>query len=113
MNNNISTVLNGTDQVSTSSEGVVNNQGNTMLMDSLGNPGNVGNNVLGVRDRLDKDGLGLGVDQLGKGLRLVRVSELDLDSQAGEKDLKLVVGAAVEMRRGDDVVTGLGQSADG
>lgn len=113
VNNNISTVLNGADQVSTGSKGVVNNQGHTVFMNSLGNPSNVGNNVLGVGDGLDKDGLGLGVDQLGKGLRLVRVGELDLDSDTGEKDLELVVGAAIEMGGSNDVVAGLGQSANG
>ena len=113
MDDNISTMLKGTDQVSTSTESVVNNQGHTGIMGNLGNGSNVGDDVLGVGNGFDENGLGLGVDQLGKGLGLIRVGELDLDSQTGEEDLELVVGAAVQVGGGNDVVAGLGQGADG
>lgn len=82
-------------------------------MGNLGNGLEVGDVVLGVTDALDVDGLGLVVNGGRDILGLVAVDELGVDAQAGEEDLELVVGAAVEVRGGDDVVAGVGEGVDG
>lgn len=82
-------------------------------MGNLGNSLQVRNVVLGVTNALEVDSLCLVVDGSSDILGLVAVDKLGLDAQAGEEDLELVVGAAVEVRRGDDVVAGVGQGVDG
>jgi hypothetical protein len=80
---------------------------------NLGNSLQVRNVVLGVTNALEVDGLCLVVDGSSNVLGLVAVDKLGLDAQTGEEDLELVVGAAVEVGGGDDVVAGVGQSVDG
>lgn len=89
------------------------NEGNALVVGNLGNGLKVGDVVPGVADALDVDGLGLVVDGGGNVLGLVAVDELGGDAEALEGDLELVVGAAVEVRRGDDVVAGLGEGRQG
>ena len=69
--------------------------------------------VLGIADALNVDGLGLVVDGGGQLLGLVAIDKLGRDAQAGEDDLELVVGAAVEVRGRDDVVAGVCEGGDG
>jgi hypothetical protein len=71
---------------------------------NLDNGLEVGHVVPRVADALDVDCLGLVVDSRGKVLGLVAVDELGGDAEAGEEDLELVVSAAVQVRRRDDVV---------
>jgi hypothetical protein len=80
---------------------------------NLGNGLEVGHVVPRVADALDVDGLGPVVDGGGNVLGLVAVDKLGGDAEALERHLELVVGAAVEVRRGDDVVAGLGEGCDG
>jgi hypothetical protein len=72
-----------------------------------------GHVVLRVADRLDVHGLGLVVDGGGDGVGVVAVDEADVDAEAGKRHLELVVGAAVQVAGGDDVVAGLGERGDG
>lgn len=89
------------------------NNGNTLLVGNLGNGLEIRDVVPGVADALEVDGLCLVVNGGGNVLGLVAVDKLGLDAQAGEEDLELVVGAAVEVRGGDDVVAGVGEGVDG
>lgn len=82
-------------------------------MRRLGNGLNVGDIIPRVADALNVHSLGLVVDGSANVLGLVAVDELGLDAQAGEEDLELVVGAAVEVGGGHDVVAGLGEGRDG
>lgn len=82
-------------------------------MGHLGNGLEVGDVVPGVSDALDVDGLCLVVNGSSQVLGLVAVDKLCLDSQAREEDLELVVGAAVEVRGGHDVVAGVSEGVDG
>lgn len=106
-------MLNGANKEASSSEGVVDNEGDTLLLADLGNALEIGDVVLGVADGLDVDGFGLVVDGGGDVRGVVTLDKLGGDTKAGEHDLELVVGTAVEVRGGDDVVTGLGKGGDG
>jgi hypothetical protein len=107
------TVLNGADKETSSAEGVVNNQGDTLLLTDLGDGLEVGDVVLGVSDGLDVDSLGVVVDGSSDVFGLVAVHELGLDSEPREHDLELVVGSSVQERGRHDVVTGVRESGNG
>lgn len=82
-------------------------------MRNLGNGLEVRHVVARVADALDVDGLGLVVNQGSNLVGVVAVDEFGLDSEARQEDFELVVCAAVEVRRGDDVVAGVGKRVDG
>lgn len=82
-------------------------------MGSLGDGLEIGDVVAGVADALNVDGLGLVIDGSDQVLGLVPDHELGVDSETREEDLELVVGAAVKVGCGDDVVANLGESGDG
>jgi hypothetical protein len=130
VDDDVGAVLNGADKVAASTEGVVDlrrrsvdilggqmgrthDQGDALGVGDLGNGGNVGDVVLGVANALDVHGLGLVVDGSLDVLDAITVDELGVDAEAGQEDLELVVGAAVEQRGGDDVVAGVSQGVDG
>lgn len=69
--------------------------------------------VPGVPNGLDVDGLGAVVDGGRDGLGAVSLDELGIDAEAREQDLELVVGAAVQIAGGHDVVSDMGQRRDG
>ena len=58
----------------------------------------------GLPMRLDVQGAGARVDRLREVRRVVALDELRADPEAREGDLELVVGAPVQVARGDDVV---------
>lgn len=82
-------------------------------MSNLGNGLEVRDVVLGVTNALDVDSLSLVVNGSTNVLGLVAVDKLGLNAQAGQEDLELVVGAAVEVGGGHDVVAGVGEGIDG
>lgn len=81
-------------------------------MCGLGNGLEVRNVVAGVTNRLDVDSLGTVINSRGNILGLVTLDELGSDSHAREHNLELVVGAAVQVAGGDDVVSGMSESRD-
>lgn len=82
-------------------------------MGHLGNSLKVRHVVSGVADALEVDGLCVVVDGGLNLLGVVALDELCGDAVALECDLELVVGAAVEVGGGDDVVAGLGEGSEG
>lgn len=68
--------------------------------------------VLGIAYTLDIDSLCLLVNSSSDILRLVAVDKLGVDAKTGEENLELVVSAAVEIGRRDDVVASMGEGAD-
>ena len=88
-------------------------QRHALVMRRLGNGLEVGHVVARVADGLEVDGLGLVVDGGGDVLGAVALDELGGDAQARQKDLELVVGAAVQVGGGDNVVAGVRQRVDG
>ena len=87
--------------------------GDTLLVGGGDNGLKVGYVVARVADALDVDSFGLVVDGGGQLLGLVSVDELGGDTQTGQDDLELVIGAAVEVGGRNDVVAGVGEGRDG
>jgi hypothetical protein len=79
----------------------------------LGNSLQIWHIVSRVADALEVDGLCVVIDGGGDVLGVVTLDELGSDAVALEGDLELVVGAAVEVGGGHDVVAGLGESSEG
>lgn len=82
-------------------------------MSHLGDRLEIGHVESRVADGLQIHGLGAVVDEGGDILGLVTLDELGRDAQPREHDLELVVGAAVQVAGGDDVVTGVGEGGNG
>ena len=88
-------------------EGVVDDERDAVVVGDLGERLEVGHVEARVADRLDVERPRARVDRLREVRRVVAVDELHADAEAREGDLELVVGAAVEVARRDDVVAGL------
>lgn len=82
-------------------------------MSHLGNGLQVRHVVSGIANALEVDGLCVVVDGGSNVLGVVALDKLGGDAIALECDLELVVGAAVEVGGGDDVVAGLGEGRQG
>lgn len=106
VNDNVCSVFDRANKVSTSAKGVVNDEGDPIVVCDLGDGLEIRNVVLGVTNTLNVDALGLAVDCLGKVRCLVALDKVGGDAHAREEDLELVVGASVEVGSGDDVVAG-------
>ena len=73
----------------------------------------VGDLARRVRDRLDEERLGLLGDRRGVVGGIGGAHERGLDAEAAQRDVQLRDGAAVEVRRGHDVVAGAGEAREG
>ena len=83
-----------------------------MLMCNLGNGLKVRDVVLWVANALNVHSLCLLVDRSSKVLRLVSIDKLGIDAQSRKEDLQLVVGSAIEVGCGYDVVSCVRQSCN-
>ena len=99
--------------VAAGTEGVVHHQRNAILVGDVRNGFEIGNREARVADGLDVDRLGLVVDGGTECFRLVAIDKLDVDPEARQGHLELVIGAAIEVAAGDDVVARLGDGRDG
>ena len=68
--------------------------------------------VLRVSDRFGVDEAGVGVDGLADVLRVGAVDELHRDSQLGQRIVEEVIGAAIQIVGGNDILPGLGDIED-
>jgi len=93
-------------KVATSTKRVVHYNGHAVFVCNLHDLLKIRNVVSRIANLLDINRLGLLVDQLFKVFRLVALDEFGLDPQAGQEDLELVIGAAVEVGGGDNIVAG-------
>lgn len=66
-----------------------------------------------VSDTFQIHRLRLVVDQVLEIFRLIPIDELCVDTQPREEDLELIVGSAVQIRRGHDVVAGMSECGNG
>jgi len=105
-------VVDGPTDVAGAAERVVDDEGDAVVVGQLRKRVEVGHVEAGVADGLDVDGPGARVDRLGEALGGVAVDEPYAEAEAGERDLELVVGAAVEVARGDDVVALAGDGGE-
>ena len=112
VNDNVGTVLEGANQVR-GGQGCVHNQGNTRLVCDLCEAFQVGNLTGGVRHDLGVDCFGvlgqcrLVVGGVGAG------HEGGLNAEAAQGHVQLGDGAAVQLRRSNNVVALLAQSREG
>lgn len=134
MDDDVGAVVDGANKVSASTKGVVDlpfpssvyfelangisspatyHQGHALIVGDLGNGFKVRDVVSRVADALDVDGLCVVVDGGGNVLGVVALDKLGGDAVALERDLELVVGAAVQVGGRDDVVAGLGEGSEG
>lgn len=112
VNNDISAVIDGADEVSTCTEGVIYYHWHTSLVRDSDNLLKVWYVVFGVADGLDVDGLGLLIDCGLEVLGLITVDELGLNAQSREKDLELIVCASIEVRGRNNVISGVCEGGD-
>ena len=112
LHHDVGAVLDGTDQVG-GAEGVVDDQGQAVLVGDGGNAVNVGHFAVGVAQGLDVDGLGVGLNGLFKVLDVQRVHEGGGHAVVHQGVGQQVVGAAVDVLGGNDVVAAQGHVLDG
>jgi hypothetical protein len=113
VDDDISAMVDRTDEVTSSTKSVVNNDRNALLVSGLRNSFEVRNVILGVTDTLNINSLCLIVNGSSDILGLVTVDKLGVDAETGEEDLELVVSAAIKVRGRNNVVAGLGEGGDG
>lgn len=96
VNDDVRAVVERASDSASRAERVIDDEDDAGLVSNVGDCRNIGNVVLGVSDRLDVDCFRPCVDNPGKLGRVVAVDEANLDTEALEEDLELVVGPAVE-----------------
>ena len=106
-------VLDGAAEEAAGAERVVDDERHAVVVRDVGNPLEVGDVEAGVADRFEVDRLRVLVDQALDGVRVVAVGDVHVEPAAGEGVFKLVVGAAVEVARRDDVVAVLAERVEG
>jgi hypothetical protein len=92
---------------------VVDDQRHAMAVRDLGQRLEVGDVAERVADRFAVQRLGPAVDQPFETRRIGVVGEADVDAILRQGVREQVVGAAIERRRGNDVVSGFGDGHDG
>ena len=112
VDHDVCAVLDGTDQVR-GAEGVINDQRQTVLMGEGCNGVDVRDVAVGVAQRLQIDGLGVGLDGVLHLGEVVCIDEGGGDAELGQGVLQQVVAAAVDGLLGNDVVPSLCQRLDG
>ena len=110
---NIGAMVDRPGNIAGGAKGVVDNQRNAGFAGNLAQGGKVRHGKTGVAQGFHINRLGVGVDGGAEGLRVVAIDKFHADAQARQRHLELVVGAAVQMAAGDNIVTGLGQGGDG
>lgn len=113
VHDDIRSVFDGSAEEPAGCEGVIDDHGDAVRVGDVGQGREVGHCVPRVPDCFDVDGLGAVVDCGGQGLRVIGGQELGGDAQTRQQDFELVVGAAVQVTRRDDVVARVCQGCDG
>src|SRR5690606_6817080 len=108
----VGTVLDRAPQVGRR-HGIVDDQRNARVVGDLGQLLDVGDIARGIADGLAEQRLGPAVDETGQTLEVVVVGETHLDAPSRQAVGKEVIGTAVELAGGDDVVTDFGDGLDG
>ena len=108
MHHDVGAVLERSDEI-WRGDGVVDDQRDTVGVRDTGDALEVEDVQLRVGDRLRVERLGVRLHRRPPGLQVVRVlDEAHRDAELRQCVVQQVVGTAVEPRRGDDVVTGVG-----
>ncbi len=94
-------------------ERVVHHQRHAVGVGDVGDPLEVRDVEARIADRLQVDRLRVRVDQAFDRVGVVAVGDVDVEAAAREGVLELIVGPAVEVARGDDVVAVLTEGVEG
>src|SRR6266498_2204231 len=105
MYNHIGAKINGAAEVTAGTKGIVHDDGYALSVCYLDNGFKVWDIVFRVPDALNIYCLRFVVDELVKVLRLVPVDEFGADAKTWEEHFELVIGAAIEIRSADDIVS--------
>lgn len=108
----VSPMVNRSDIIATSAEGIVDHDRDTLLMRQLCDLLQIRHIVPRVANALEINGLGIVINGGYELLGVVTVHKLAADAQPRKHDLELVVRASVQVARRDDVVTGLSKSSN-
>ena len=112
VNDDISAVLQGPDQVG-GAEGVVDDQGQAVLVGDGGDGVNVGDVAVGVAQGLQINGLGVVLDRVFHLGQVVGVHEGRGDAVLGQGVGQQVIGAAVDRLLGNNMLAGASQRLNG
>ena len=112
VDHDVRAVLDGTDQVG-SAEGVVNYQGQAVLMGDFGNGVDIGDIAVGVAQGLEVDGLGVLLNGALDFRKVVRIHKGGGNAELGQGVGQQVIAAAVDGLLGDNVIARLSQSLNG
>lgn len=112
MHHDVGTVFNRANQVR-STEGVVDDQRNLVLVGDFGNGFDIRDVGMRVAERFDKDELRVALDSSFDTLEVVGVNESRFDTEVAERVLQQVEGTAVNRTLCNHVVTLAGESRDG
>lgn len=113
VDDDISIVFDGVDEVIVGVEGVVDNYGDIVFVGNVGNFFEVGDVVVGVVNVFNVDGFGFVVNDSGEVFGFVFCDEFGSDVEVLKEDFELVVGIVVEVGGGNDVVIGVSKSGNG
>ncbi|MNL26364.1 hypothetical protein D3C87_1478850 [compost metagenome] len=111
MDDDVGAMLDGAEQIGAGHR-VIDDQRDAVRMRDLGQFRHIGDIAQRVADRFAEDGLGACIDQGGEGLGLARVGEAHLDADLWQGVGKQVVGAAIQLAGGDEIVARFGNRLD-
>ena len=109
----IGTVVNWTAEIAACAKGIVDYDRDTVLVCNFRNGFEVWNVVAGVPNGFNVYGFGFLVNESVEVGRGVSFDKFGGYAEAGKHDFELVVGAAVEVGSGDNVVACVGKSGNG
>ena len=112
VDDDVSAVLQGPDQVG-GAEGVVDDQGQAVLVGDGGDGVNVGDVAVGVAQGLQVDGLGVVLDRVLHLGQVVGVHKRRGDAVLGQGVGQQVIGAAVDRLLGNNMLAGASQGLNG
>ena len=108
----VGAVVNWTDEIAACAEGIVDYDRDTVFVCDFCNGFQVGDVIAGVPDGFKVYGFGFFVNEGFKVRGGVSFDESGGYAEAGKGNFELIVGAAVQVRGGDYVVTCVGESGD-
>ena len=112
VDDDVGTVLQRTEQIR-GTEGVVDDNRQTVLLGDLGNGVDVGDVGVGVAERLEIDDRGVVLDGTLDLVQVMGIDKRGLDAKLGERVLQQVVGTTVDGLLGHHMITGLGERLQG
>ena len=109
LDNDVSAMLDRPTEIATTAKGVINHQRDPVLVGKIRQATKIGDQETRVGDRLDVQCPGVLSNRRRKGRGVVALDKGDVDSEAWQRDLELVVRSAIEVGSGDNVVAGLAE----